>query len=122
MRHMVGRLLVPSRPAQQSRVPAGVEEGPELASSDGWRKAAKDAAHLPHGRSRSPLHCLKALDERFKMGRKRTDGCSRRRHESWEGPACCELARVASTSPTDTILLDALYSYSQGFDFHWLLF
>ena len=91
MRHMMGRLLVPSRPAQQSRVPAGVEEGPELASSDGWRKAAKDAAHLPHGRSRSPLHCLKALDERFKMGRKRTDGCSRRRHESWEGPACCEL-------------------------------
>ena len=89
-RHMVGRLLVPSRPAHLSRVPAGMEKGPGSASDDSWKTDEKGAAHLPHGRWRSPLHCLKALDEPSKMGRKRTDGCSQHRHERREGLGCQE--------------------------------
>ena len=87
-RHVVDRLLVHSRPAHLSRVPARMERGPGLASDDSWRRDEKGAAHLLHGHRRSPLHWLKALDERLKLGRKRTDDCSRRRHQALEGLVC----------------------------------
>ena len=59
-RHVVDRLLVHSRPAHLSRVPARMERGPGLASDDSWRRDEKGAAHLLHGHRRSPLHWLKA--------------------------------------------------------------
>eukprot|EP00966_Prymnesium_polylepis_P112671 2606289-Prymnesium_polylepis.2 len=70
---MVDRLPVPSPPADQARVPAGMEEGPGSASDDSWSKVVFGAAHLLHGRWRSPLHWLKALKELLRLGRKWTD-------------------------------------------------
>ena len=36
------------------------------------------------------MYWLKALDERLKLGLKRTDDCSRRRHQALEGLVCYE--------------------------------
>ena len=73
--------------------------GPGAASDDAGGKDVKRTACLPHGRSRSPLHCLKALDERLNMGRKRADGCSHPRHHGPEGPACFEFGACFEFAP-----------------------